>query len=145
MRSRPGVGNSDFRKPSYAGVVIDGSIIVQDAAVPVIRVGAQTDIGDDAKRREAFANRPDRANGRSIFCVGGGAVRILSACGDAKDEDRLQAIGEVGFEEFVEPVDGPPMLAGHGLNRLPGLVAIRDEDGVHELVCIEFRLRFRPS
>ena len=77
MRARLGVGEGNLRDAFRGGLRVDGAVGVEDTAVAVRGVFAETDVGRDVEFREEgseFADGKDDGAGR-VVCWG--APRVL--------------------------------------------------------------------
>ena len=120
-------------------VVQDVAVGVEEAAVAVVRVLAEADVGHDDELRARFLERADRLLDRPVVGEALDTVRILRAR-DAEEENRLDAerLELTGFAS--ELVDGELVDTGHRGHGAADAVAGNDEERVDEVVRLERRL-----
>ena len=91
---------------------IDRAVLVEEPAVPVRRVLAQTDVRRDEQRGEEHAQLLDRQDHGPLRVVRGRATRVLFARQrHAEEDDAPEALLHQGPEEALQSVDAPPALA----------------------------------
>lgn len=81
--------------------LVEGSVLVQDAAVAVRGVFAEADVGHDEHLREGLLDGFDGAYDGAIGVGGFGAGGVFGGGGegDAEEDDGAEAFGDEGGEE----------------------------------------------
>ena len=93
MGSRLRVRQRHFRDPLTTGRRVDGSVVAQNAAVSVIRVGAETNVDREEQTGKCLAQERQHLDHGRRESVGLGPARILCRFGrDAEDEDGLELV-----------------------------------------------------
>lgn len=110
-----GIGESDLGKTSDGGLGVDGGVGVEDTAVAMGGVFAETDVAGDVEGGIEGLYLCDGLDDGALRVVGGRAGGVLFCSGgDAKEDDGPEAFGDEGVEEALESVDAPATLAGEG-------------------------------
>ncbi|OQC23584.1 MAG: hypothetical protein BWX71_02025 [Deltaproteobacteria bacterium ADurb.Bin072] len=139
----PGMGECHGREHLQGIVVADLSLVVEDAAVAVVRVLAEAHVGHDQELRGGILDAAHGLLHHAVLVVGRGAGGILHT-GDAEQEDsRYPLRGDLPGKRG-QLVGGVPELTGHGLYGLLEGRAFLDEDGVDQVIHAEVRLPDHP-
>lgn len=77
VRSSLGVVDGDLRKTLHRRLVVDGAILMEDTAVAVGGIFAQTDVGSNVERRECISQYFDGLDHGSVGVIGESALLVL--------------------------------------------------------------------
>ena len=105
----------------------------QRAAVAVVGVLAEAQVGDHQQPGRLPLGDPDRLLDDPVVARGGRAARVL-VLRDAEEEDRRDAqLGHLG-DRLAEPVERELVLAGHRRDLPPQVLAVVDEQRIDQVV-----------
>lgn len=129
-----GISDSDIGDAVNRQLVVQASVIAQDAAVAVGCVFAEADVDDDEELWEALAEETDGGHDGAFWVVGGGAEGIFGAgCeGDAEEDHGFKALADEGLEVGDQFVNAAAVLVGEGGNDRFFVVLVGYEEGVYE-------------
>lgn len=109
------IGESNLGETSDGRLGIDGGVGVEDPAVAMGGVFAETDIASDVEGGVEGLYFCDSLDDGALGVVGGRAGGVLFREGGyAEKDDGSETFGDEGVEEALEPVDAPTTLAGEG-------------------------------
>ena len=132
------VGERLGREDRERAVVVD-PLVHDDAAVPVVGVLAEADVGDDDRLRARLLDLPDGPADRPEEVGRGGADGVL-VVGDAEEDDREDAAGGELGGVLRREVGRDAVDARHRRDRLADPLARDDEHRGDEVGRVEGRL-----
>ena len=114
-----------------------------NAAMAVLHVFAQADVGDDQQRRQFLFQQPHGLLDNAVFRVSAGGLRVLFV-GNAKEQNRRHAEG-VGARRFADDFIRRKLEhAGHGVDGVAQFSAAAREQRQDELVDAQVRFGHEP-
>jgi hypothetical protein len=86
----------NVRDARHGGLVVDRAVLENDGAVSVVRVLAETDVGDHVQAGEGLTDERDDGHDGTVrtVCHGAGAILQLAARRRAEQNDRVEAFGD---------------------------------------------------
>src|ERR1700688_894847 len=126
-------------------VVVDVTVVEQEAAVPMIRVLTQAAIGDeDAGVAEALAKRADRLLDDTLVHERSRPLRVLGRW-KSGEEHAAETEADRLLHGRAQGIDALVTLTRHGSDRLRRFEAFADERRVNQLPGTQSRLAGEPA
>ena len=112
---RPGGGVADGNLSQMRqGFIVVYLVTMEDAAVPVVRILAHADVGNDGKVRIPGLDGPHGLLNDPVFRPGGGAAGVLFR-GEAEEDAVLHAVGQTLLHGEAHAVQAVVVLARQAL------------------------------